>query len=138
MSRVAREELVHFERLQEVLRVRGIAFRRQVPAEYARKLAGLARSWAPAKLVDDLLIAALIEARSTERFARLAAAPIDEGLRDLFAELVDVETRHAALYVEQAMAIDPGEDVGARWRALCDGEAAILETPQAPLRLHAG
>src|SRR4029434_6083682 len=127
---VARAELVHFERLQEVLRARGIGFRRQVPAEYARKLSAFARSWTPAKLVDDLLIAALIEARSRERFARLAAAPIDEALRVLFTELADVETRHAGLYVEQAGDVAPGEDVAARWRALCDREAEILETPE--------
>lgn len=139
MSRVAREEMLHFERLQAVLLERGVGFRRQVPAEYPRRLASLARSWVPAKLFDDLLLAGLIEARSTERFARLAGSgAIDPGLRSLFAELADVESRHAGLYADLAAAVDPRADVPSRAADLASREAEILETPDAPLRLHAG
>jgi tRNA 2-(methylsulfanyl)-N6-isopentenyladenosine37 hydroxylase len=138
MSRVAREELLHFERLQEVLRERGIRFRRQVPSEYAGKLARLQRTSPSGKAVDELLVACMIEARSTERFGLLARSVVDPGLRALFAELAEAEARHAELYVELAAGLASPEEAARRLADLTRLEAGLLETPQAPLRLHAG
>ena len=75
MSRLAREELVHFERVLKELEARGVAFRGLPSANYAAALFEQVRSDdARARKVDELLCCALIEARSHERFVRLAAA----------------------------------------------------------------
>ncbi len=144
MSRLAREELVHFERLQEILRARGIAFRRLPPSEYAGRLVGHVRAARTVEkvllpqIVDELLVAALIEARSTERFRRLADRVPDRELAELFAELADVEARHGEVYVELAEGFAPADEVRRRLGELLVVEARALETPEAPLRLHGG
>ena len=145
MSRLAREELVHFERLLGILAERGIPFDKQVPSAYAGKLVEHIRRartsgekmWGP-QLADELLVATIIEARSTERFRRLAAAGVDPDLRDLFAELAEVEARHGNVYLDEACRIADRGPVEARLGALCGFEATILESEGAALRLHAG
>ncbi len=140
LSALAREELVHFERTLRLLERRGIAFAAQAPSPYAEQLKrGCARTM-PERLVDELLVAAAIEARSHERMALLAAAfrGDDAELADFYADLVDAEARHAPLYVELAVAVAAPDFVAARRAALAVHEAAVLrELPFAP-RLHSG
>jgi tRNA-(ms[2]io[6]A)-hydroxylase len=157
MSKLAREELLHFERLLAVLDEREIPFERQMPSGYAGKLVdrvrgerqGGARPALP-QLADELLVASIIEARSTERFRRLAgvkrdddvnlgsAVKLDIELCNLFAELAEVEARHGSVYVEQACGFSRKPAVERRLAELCAFEASILETPREELRLHAG
>ena len=107
MSRLAREELVHFERVLKELEARGVPFRGLASANYAAELFAAARSEdARARKVDEMLCCALIEARSHERFVRLAAAVAaagDERLAKLYGELAEAEARHGELYVELAV-----------------------------------
>ena len=140
MSRVAREELVHFERVLGELRRRGEVLRRLQPSSYGAELYKCVRSWQPAKLVDELLVSALIEARSCERFALLADAlrDVDPSLAAFYEELRPSEERHAALYVELACAAAPEAEVLARLHTLAAREAAIVSAPGAAIRLHAG
>jgi tRNA 2-(methylsulfanyl)-N6-isopentenyladenosine37 hydroxylase len=138
LSRVAREELVHFERVVAELGRRGIAFRRITPSAYGAQLYRSVRSWQPAKLVDELLISALIEARSCERFGLLAGECDDEGLAQLYRELGPAEERHTTLYVELACDVAPERDVAARLRTLTERESEIIAAPGAAVRLHAG
>ena len=138
LSRVAREELVHFERVLAELGRRGIAFRRLTASAYGAQLYRSVRSWQPAKLVDELLISALIEARSCERFGLLAEAVDDAALQQLYRELGPAEERHTELYVELACEVVPEREVGARLRTLAEREAEIIAAPGAPVRLHAG
>ena len=74
LSRLAREELAHFEEVLRMMASRGIAFRAQKPAPYAGRLRKETRTYEPARLLDTLLCCALIEARSCERFELLAQA----------------------------------------------------------------
>ena len=93
------------------------------------------------KLVDELLVSALIEARSCERFALLAAELERLGERDLaslYEELGPSEERHAALYVELACDVAAEDEVMARLAELARAEADIVAAPGAALRLHAG
>jgi tRNA-(ms[2]io[6]A)-hydroxylase len=145
MSRLAREELVHFERLLGILAERGIPFEKQVPSAYAGRLVEHVRRartsgekmWGP-QLADELLVATIIEARSTERFRRLAGAGVDPDLRDLFAELAEVEARHGNVYLDEACGIADPRAVEGRLGELCGFEATILESEGVALRLHAG
>ncbi len=140
LSALAREELVHFERTLKLLERRGIAFVAQTPSPYAEQLKrGCARTM-PERLVDELLVAAAIEARSHERMQLLAAAcqRDDAELAAFYADLVDAEARHAPLYIELAAAVAAPELVAARRDALAVHEAAVLRAlPFAP-RLHSG
>lgn len=140
LSCLAREELVHFERTLRLLERRGVPFGPQAPAPYAERLKqGCARTM-PERLVDELLVAAVIEARSHERMQLLADAlrGDDPELAEFYADLVDAEARHAPIYVELAAHVAPAEVVAARHAALLAHEAEVLRAlPFAP-RLHSG
>jgi tRNA-(ms[2]io[6]A)-hydroxylase len=138
MSRLAREELVHFERVLKELDARGIPFRGLPSANYAAELFACVRP--AARKLDELLCCALIEARSHERFVRLAAAVDDARLARFYEELADAEARHGDLYVELATEA-AGADasaVAARLRQLAAEEARVVARPAQPLRMHAG
>jgi tRNA-(ms[2]io[6]A)-hydroxylase len=138
MSRVAREELLHFERVVAELAARGLELRRLAPSSYGAELYKCVRSWQPAKLVDELLVSAMIEARSCERFELLAGTTDDSALAALYRELGPSESRHAALYVELACTAAPRREVESRLQTLIQREAAIISAPGVALRLHAG
>jgi len=137
LSRLAREELVHFEEVLAVLAARGIPFRHQRPGPYAAALMQAVRAHEPARLVDTLLCSALIEARSCERMRLLAEALDDAALAALYRGLLASEARHHHAYVELATALAPDAEVRSRLRELALHEAAVLAaTPHLP-RLHA-
>jgi tRNA-(ms[2]io[6]A)-hydroxylase len=138
MSKVAREELLHFERVVGELLRRGREFRRLAPSPYGAELYKCVRSWQPAKLVDELLVSALIEARSCERFGLLAETVDDPDLAALYHELGPSEARHTALYLELACTAAPRAEVESRLQTLLAREAAIVSAPGVALRLHAG
>ena len=71
LSEIVDEELDHFRQVLDLLDARGIRFRRLIPSSYGRQLNDLVRKQEPARAVDRMLVAALIEARSCERFALL-------------------------------------------------------------------
>ena len=134
---LAREELEHFEVVLALLHTRGIALGSQVPSGYQAKLHQLMRRDAPHKLLDVLLVAALIEARSCERFKILAAHHPDGELRQAFASLLEAEARHHATFVRLAELVAPREEVRSRLSALAQAECAILEAMPAVARIHA-
>ena len=136
LARLAREELVHFEQVLDVLERRGSRFRRLRAAPYAGRLRAEARSREPDRLLDTLLVCALIEARSCERFALLAEAAPDPALRELYAGLLASEARHRGVYVALAEELAPADRVRERYAELARREAEILDSaPPAP-RMH--
>lgn len=140
MSRLAREELVHFERVLKELEARGLPFRGLASANYAAELFARARSEdARARKVDELLCCALIEARSHERFVRLGAAlpPGEARLAKFYGELAEAEARHGEIYVELAVEA-AGAPVARRLEELAAAEAEIVARPGQPTRMHAG
>jgi tRNA 2-(methylsulfanyl)-N6-isopentenyladenosine37 hydroxylase len=138
LSRLAREELVHFEQVLALLRARGVSFAAQKPAPYAGRLRAATRSQDPARLVDLLLCSALIEARSCERFALLADAVADPTLRDFYAGLHAAEARHQRVYVELAGSFAAPGELRTRLGELAAHEAAILAQTPLCARMHAG
>ena len=137
LSRLAREELVHFETVLGALTARGIPFRHQRPSPYAAALMQAVRAHEPVRLVDTLLCSALIEARSCERMRLLADALDDGALADLYRGLLASEARHHHAYVELATALAPDVEVRARLRELALHEAAVLAAAPDMPRLHA-
>lgn len=138
LAALAREELGHFEAVLALLVQRGLAFRRQRASPYAGRLRSAVGAREPARLVDTLLCAALIEARSCERLGLLAEAIADSALAGFYRSLHAAEARHHALYVELACQAAPRGAVATRLAELAAHEARVLaELPPLP-RLHGG
>jgi tRNA-(ms[2]io[6]A)-hydroxylase len=140
MSKLAREELVHFDQVLREMKARGIAMRAQVSANYAAELFAASKPLGP---VGELLACALIEARSHERFVRLAEKVADDGLARFYAELAEAEERHGGIYLELAeeLAARSGgtaQTVAAALAQLTAREAEIVARPGQSLRMHAG
>ena len=93
MSRLAREEMRHFEQVIALMKRRKIEYIHVSASRYAAGLRELVRNREPHKLVDVLIIGAFIEARSCERFARLAPY-LDEELQAFYQSLLKSEARH--------------------------------------------
>jgi tRNA-(ms[2]io[6]A)-hydroxylase len=98
LSPIAREELEHFERVMALLEQRGCPLRPLPAPTYGARLAGAVRREEPARSLDGFLVAGLIEARSHERLALLAAHSPEPALRALYAELLASEARHFGAY----------------------------------------
>ncbi|MDX1648928.1 MAG: tRNA isopentenyl-2-thiomethyl-A-37 hydroxylase MiaE [Myxococcota bacterium] len=104
LAALAREELAHFEAVLAELRARGIPFGRHRPAPYAGRLHRAVRSREPERLVDTLLCAAVIEARSCERLGLLAEALAagEPRFAAFYRGLHAAEARHHGVYVDLA------------------------------------
>ena len=140
LSALAREELVHFERTLRILQGRGIAFGPQAPCDYAARLKAAVTSHMPGRLLDELLISAVIEARSQERMALLgrAVTASDPELAAFYRELCAAEVRHGPTYIEAALACFPREQVASRWAVMVQHETAVLQALPWSAHLHGG
>ena len=136
LSRLAREELAHYEEVLRALAARGGSMRRQRPSPYAGRLYHCVRSAEPERLVDTLLVCALIEARSCERFQLLAEATDDPSLRALYNGLLVSEARHHGSYLELAIAASDESSARARLLELAQREAEIIADPAPMVRMH--
>jgi tRNA 2-(methylsulfanyl)-N6-isopentenyladenosine37 hydroxylase len=136
LSRLAREELRHFEQVQGAMSELGVPFIRQKPGRYAAGLRRELRTSEPGRKLDLLLSGALIEARSCERF-RLLAVRMPEPLGRFYGRLAQSEARHFELYVGLARARHP-EEWRPRLRMLARAEAQLATSPDAQLRFHSG
>jgi tRNA-(ms[2]io[6]A)-hydroxylase len=98
LSALAREELEHFELVLGALQRRGIPLTPLAPPAYGSTLMAAVRRGEPERMLDSFLVAGLIEARSHERMALLAAHSTDSGLRELYGQLLASEARHFGVY----------------------------------------
>lgn len=136
MSAIVQEELSHFHLVLDLLERRGIRFRKLPPSKYGQRLHQLANKEEPMRAVDRLLIAALIEARSCERFSILRDQLPDAELAKFFGELFESEARHHSTYVKLAKHFASEERVEARLAELAREEARIIEEGEALPRMH--
>jgi tRNA 2-(methylsulfanyl)-N6-isopentenyladenosine37 hydroxylase len=136
LSRLAREELRHFEQVQSAMTDLGVAFIRQKPGRYAAGLRRDLRTSEPGRKLDLLLSGALIEARSCERF-KLLAGRLPEPLGRFYGRLAESEARHFELYVGLATQRHP-QEWEPRLRVLARTEAELATAPDDELRFHSG
>lgn len=139
MSRLAREELRHFEQVRSIMEDMGIPFERLTASRYAGGLRDAVREEEPHKLLDLLLVGALIEARSCERFAKLAPR-LPERLRRFYGGLLASEARHFEHYIAFARSeCDvPEEQIEDRLAELKAIESRLITDPDPQFRFHSG
>ena len=136
LSRLAREELRHFEQVIGRMEKRGIAYRRISPARYAGRLHAETRRGDPDKLVDLLIVGAIIEARSCERFARLAPR-LDGDLQTFYESLLASEARHFRDYLDLARSVADA-DIESRVAEFLALERNLVIEPDCEFRFHSG
>ncbi|HZZ74199.1 MAG TPA: tRNA-(ms[2]io[6]A)-hydroxylase [Pirellulales bacterium] len=136
MAEIVTEEIEHFKQVLDLLGRRGIVFRRIPPSNYGRQLNELVRKLEPARAVDRLLVAGLIEARSCERFDLLRKHVSDRELADFYDSLFESEARHHSTYVRLAKQFASEDAVQARLAELAAAEAEIITRGDRLPRMH--
>jgi len=139
MSRLAREELRHYEQVAKLIQSLGVTPQRLAPGRYAERLRRLVAKTEPQREVDLMICGAFIEARSCERFAALGLA-IGAPLSDLFQGLHNAEARHYKVYLDLAgrAAKRAGIVLQARVEEFAALEAELITLPDAVFRFHSG
>ncbi len=136
MTDIVHEELDHFHQVRTILDRRGIRFYKLSPSAYGSRLHELVRKPEPQRAVDRLLVAALIEARSCERFGILRDRLTDRELAAFYGSLFESEARHHSTYVRLATEFLPEEAVRQRLAELSAAEAQIIEQGEGEARMH--
>jgi tRNA-(ms[2]io[6]A)-hydroxylase len=128
LTPIVSEEWAHFEAVLAKIRERGLTFGKQRKDEYVLALQDLMLIGGSKndRLIDRLLICALIEARSCERFKVLWQNLADKELREFYYNFMVSEARHYTTFITLARKYAERENVDARWQYFLDGEAKIL------------
>ena len=137
MSRLAREELRHFEQVIKIMAARDITYEPLSASRYAQGLHKGVRRQEPGRLIDTLIVGALIEARSCERFARLAPE-LDKELGDFYFSLLKSEARHYSDYLRLAESLASDGDLADRLEYFRGLEAGLVESEDTEFRFHSG
>lgn len=136
MSRLAREELRHFEQVIAIMKKRGMDYPQIEAARYAGELRKKARTSEPGKLIDTLIIGAIIEARSCERFACLSPF-LDEELGQFYDSLLKSEARHYEDYLGLARQASDSP-IDERVDYFLSIEKTLIEGGDQQFRFHSG
>ena len=136
MSKLAREELHHFDQVHTILQERGYRYRILRPSRYAGLLNAGVRKEQPDQLIDTLIVGAYIEARSCERFAALVPH-LDEELATFYGSLLRSEARHYRDYIALADGYSR-EPIADRIAFFGEIERGAIESPDRLFRFHSG
>jgi len=128
MTAIAIEEMEHFQMVHEQIKKRGFKMGYERKDEYVRDLRSfiLKGGSKAQQFVDRLLFAAMIEARSCERFRLLSEEIADEELRQFYHELMVSEAKHYTAFLGFARQYANGADVEKRWQEFLDFEADLM------------
>jgi tRNA 2-(methylsulfanyl)-N6-isopentenyladenosine37 hydroxylase len=137
LSRLAREELRHFEQVQKYMRELDVPFARLSPSRYGEGLRRVINKHEPGRLIDLLLLGALIEARSCERFIGLSSR-LSAPLADFYGGLAHSEARHQSLYLRLVETRAQEMDWQKRLREIAEVEAELATSPDPQFRFHSG
>ncbi|USD33359.1 MULTISPECIES: tRNA isopentenyl-2-thiomethyl-A-37 hydroxylase MiaE [Vibrio] len=136
MVLLIKEELHHFYQVLEIMDSRGIAYEPVQASRYAKSLLAKMATYEPQTLIDKLIIGAYIEARSCERFAKLAPH-MDDDIAKFYVSLLRSEARHYQDYLCLAEEI-AGEDISARVTYFGKLEAELISSPDKDFKFHSG
>ncbi len=126
---LAQEELSHFKMVHEIIKARGLKLGRERKDSYVNelfkfKMKGGSRQQS---LIDRLLISAMIEARSCERFKTLSENIKDKKLAKFYRDLMVSEAGHYTLFLGYARKYGEGIDVDKQWKSLIEFEGEIIK-----------
>jgi tRNA-(ms[2]io[6]A)-hydroxylase len=139
VSTIAQDETAHLKMVLRLLEKRGGKLERSHKNQYALDLRQCIRKGKGQQdLADRLLVSALIEARSCERFERLVEAGSDAELSRFYAGLIESENGHYRLFVDMAKKVLPAMEVEIRWDKLLEWEAKIIQAQPPGARIHSG
>jgi len=129
LSPVVAEEWGHFRMVLAQLQQRGLRLGRQRKDEYVQALSGFVRKGVSREeaLMDKLLLCALIEARSCERFRLLSQHIGDEELRRFYKNLMVSEAGHYTLFLQLAKQVRTEQEVMIRWNEWLEFEAGVID-----------
>jgi tRNA-(ms[2]io[6]A)-hydroxylase len=132
MAELVKEEMDHFKRVHEIIIKRGYTLGLERKDNYVNELIKfLKRGGGEAKrtesMVDRLLLAAMIEARSCERFKVLSEYVDDKELSEFYHELMISEATHYTLFIGLARKYGDGIDVEKRWEEWLNYEGKVIQ-----------
>lgn len=136
-SRLVREEMHHFEQVVALMAERNIVYTHLSASRYAGELKRCVRAQEPGRLVDSLLVGAIIEARSCERFNALVPV-LDDELGSFYSSLLKSESRHFLEYIELAKTEASVNEVQERLEVLLAKEKQLIESKDRVFRFHSG
>ena len=127
---IAQEELEHFQMVHEIIKKRGYEFGRERNDDYVGELIKFIRHGGTRdeRIIDRMLFAAMIEARSCERFKVLTENIKDEELKVFYKELMISEANHYTTFIKFARQLGDPEKVNTRWEEWLDYEAEIIKS----------
>ena len=137
LSKLAREEMRHFEQVVGILKARNITYTQISSARYAGELRKGVRTHEPARLIDVLIVSAIVEARSCERFEKLVPV-LDDELAELYASLLQSESRHFRDYLRLAETIANGADIQERIDVFLAKDLELITSADEQFRFHSG
>lgn len=137
LSQLAREELLHFDQVLGHIQYYGMTYIHLSPSRYAHQLRVMVRPDEPERLIDVLIIGALIEARSCERFAALSSVITEDRLSKYYRFLLASEARHFEDYLALAK-LYAVESIEARIEEIREVENHLILSPDAEFRFHSG
>ncbi|WP_058472200.1 tRNA-(ms[2]io[6]A)-hydroxylase [Legionella jordanis] len=137
MSPLAREELLHFEKVIDLMKERGIQFMPLPPSNYAQEMhRKVTKGGCVQRIVDQLIVGAIIEARSCERFHALIPVLEDAQLRKFYSSLIKSEARHFQDYLFLAKLY--GNHIEERVEFFLDIENKLITSEDQVFRFHSG
>lgn len=136
LTAIAQEELSHYEQVNQWLDKRGIPLQPVTPPPYGAGLKKLVRRHEPDRMLDLLLVSALIEARSHERLGLLGEHCSDPKLANFFRSLMASEARHYGSYWLLATTYFNADLVNERLTKLAEQESKLLSTLHSEPRIH--
>lgn len=137
LSKIAREELVHYEQVLQMHKKLKYRFKPKPACRYAKALWQEVDKSGPLALVDQLMICAIIEARSCERFAKLTPI-LPEPLSSYYDKLYQAEKRHATVYLDFARMLTEETKVMSRLNKLLQIEGNLVLMGESVFRFHSG
>ena len=137
MSKLAREELRHFEQVVTLINKRNLDYTQLSSSRYAGELRKSVRTFEPARLLDTLIVSAIVEARSCERFASLAPL-LEDDLSRFYSELLKSEERHFRVYLDLAKTISEDFPLKKRIEFFLEEDCRLIQSEDADFRFHSG
>ena len=126
---IAKEELDHFQQVHEIIKKRGYEFGRERKDDYVNQLFKfIVQGSREDYIIDRMLFAAMIEARSCERFKVLTENIKDEELKTFYKELMISEANHYTTFIGFARKLGNPEKVNQRWEEWLEYEAEIIKS----------